>query len=80
VQFIRSLEQEYQVSLFDRTELAFNVDGAIKVLKLNELPQAVSSGGITESTPYFDNLVTTAGDLQQQWLKPSGSSWLRKYF
>lgn len=80
VQFIRSLEQAYQVSLFNRTELAFKENDAIKVLKLNELPQAVSTGSITENTPYFDNLVTTAGDLRQQWLKPAGSSWLRKYF
>jgi hypothetical protein len=80
VQFIRSLEQAYQVSLFNRAELAFKEDTTIKVLKLNELAPVVSAGGITVNTPYFDNLITTAGDFRQHWLKPAGDSWLRKYF
>ncbi|KAA9331789.1 hypothetical protein [Adhaeribacter soli] len=80
VQFIRELEQTYGVSLFDRTHLAFKVNGAIEIHPLTEMPVAVASGKITAETPYFDNLVGEAGTLKNGWLKPAGESWLRKYF
>jgi hypothetical protein len=80
VQFIRELEQTYRVSLFDRTHLAFKVNGEIQIHSLTEMPVAVASGEISAETPYFDNLVGEAGALKNDWLKPAGKSWLRKYF
>lgn len=80
VQFIRSLEQAYNVSLFSRTELAFQEHGRIKTLPLSALPDAVKSGAVTADSLYFDNMADTAGQLDQHWLKPAGGSWLRKYF
>jgi hypothetical protein len=80
VQFIRSLEQEFKVSLFNRTELAFQEKDQVKTLSLNSLPEAIKSGAITAASLYFDNMADTAGTLQKQWVKPAGESWLRKYF
>lgn len=80
VQFIRTLEQAYQTNLFNRTHLAFKPENEIKTYALTEMPQAVAAGEITPETPYFDNLVGEAGALNNEWLKPAGNSWLRKYF
>lgn len=80
VQFIRSLEQAYHTSMFDRTHLAFEENGQVKTYALTEMPAAVAAGKVTPQTPYFDNLVGEAGALKADWLKPAGNSWLRKYF
>jgi len=80
VQFVRTLEQDYQTSLFDRTHLAFQREGKIKTYALTEMPQAVAAGEVTPETLYFDNLVGEAGAINKDWLKPAGNSWLRKYF
>ena len=80
VKFIRELENDSHIGLFDRTHLAFMIDGQIDIHPLTEMPVAVTAGKITAETPYFDNLVGEAGALQQDWLKPAGKSWLRKYF
>jgi hypothetical protein len=80
VQFIRELEKAYHAALFDRTHLAFMIDGKIEVHPLTEMPVAVAAGKVSAETPYFDNLVGEAGALKQDWLKPAGNSWLRKYF
>jgi len=80
VQFIRELERSFNASLFDRTHLAFKVGNSIKIYKLTEMPTAVSAGEITSETPYFDNLVGEAAAINNDWLKPAGTSWLGKYF
>ena len=80
VQFIRSLETAYKASLFDRTHLAFQKNGAIQIVHLTEMPAAVSAHEITPQTPYFDNLVAEAGLLKTDWVKPAGKTWLQKYF
>jgi hypothetical protein len=80
VKFIRTLETDYKTSLFDRTHLAFQKNGAIKIVHLTEMPAAVSAGEVTPETPYFDNLVVEAGDLKADWVKPAGKTWLQKYF
>jgi len=80
VQFIRTLESAYHVNLFDRTHLAFQDNGSIKTYALTEMPMVVAAGKVTAGTPYFDNLVGEAGALKNDWLKPAGNSWLRKYF
>jgi hypothetical protein len=80
VQFIRSLEMDYNTSLFDRTQLAFQKNGAIKMVHLTEMPAAVAAGEITPETPFFDNLAPDAGSLKANWVKPAGRTWLQKYF
>jgi hypothetical protein len=80
VKFLRTLETEHQVKLFDRTHLAFEKNGAINVVHLTEMPAAVARGEITAQTPYFDNLVADAGSLKADWVKPAGKTWLQKYF
>jgi hypothetical protein len=80
VQFVRQLEADLHTSLFDRTHLAFKVGEGVEVHHLTEMPLLVASGKITAATPYFDNLVGEAAAIQDDWLKPAGNSWLRKYF
>ncbi|HSI90536.1 MAG TPA: hypothetical protein VK927_05430 [Adhaeribacter sp.] len=79
-QFVRELEEAFGVTLFDRTHLAFKIGNEVKVVPLTEMPVAVKAGEVTAETPYFDNVVGEAAALKNDWLKPAGQTWLRKYF
>lgn len=80
VAFVRELEQQFGVSFFDRTRLAFLQDGEVKLVGMQELKGKVAAGDIDANTLYFDTLVNNYGELQQAWPRPARQSWLAKYF
>lgn len=80
VSFVRELEQRFGVSFFDRTRLAFLQDDEVKLVGMNEMKEKVAAGEIEKNTLYFDTLVNNYGELQQDWPRPAGSSWLSRYF
>ncbi|QCR24066.1 hypothetical protein [Pontibacter sp. SGAir0037] len=80
VNFVREMEQKFQVSFFDRTQLAFLNGEEVQLVGLNELKNKVAAGEIDENSLYFDTLVNNYGELQAQWPKPARASWLSRYF
>ncbi|MDX5347523.1 MAG: hypothetical protein LPJ89_02935 [Hymenobacteraceae bacterium] len=80
VRFIRELEQEYNLNLTDRSQLAFLLDNRIKLMSVAEVKNQIKQGNITPDVLYFDNLVPTVGELKTNWVKPASTSWLSKYF
>lgn len=80
VNFVRELEQRFQVSFFDRTKLAFLKEGEVALVSMSELKNKVVAGDISKDTLYFDTLVTNYGELQAAWPRPAQQSWLSRYF
>lgn len=80
VNFVRELEQQFNVSFFDRTQLAFQKEGEVQLVGMQELKSKVAAGEIDKNTLYFDTLVDNYGELQQAWPRPAGNSWLSRYF
>jgi hypothetical protein len=80
VNFVRELEARFNVSLFDRTQLAFKKEDQVQLVNLSELKSKIASGEIDENSLYFDTLVNNYGDLQAAWPKPARTSWLSRYF
>ena len=80
VRFVRELEQQLQVSFFDRTKLAFLKEGKVQTVGMQELKEKVAAGEIDENTLYFDTLVNNYGELQTAWPRPARNSWLSRYF
>ncbi|MBC5774503.1 hypothetical protein H8S95_10560 [Pontibacter sp. KCTC 32443] len=80
VNFVRELEQRFNVSFFDRTQLAFLKEGEVELVNMSDLKGKVASGDISKDTLYFDTLVTNYGDLQAEWPRPAQQSWLSRYF
>jgi len=78
VRMIKDIEQVFGVSLFDRQTLAFFVKDKVQLLPLNQLQYSIDHGYINEDTLYFNNLVATRKDLQENWLIPVKMSWLAK--
>jgi hypothetical protein len=76
VRLIKDIEQQYQVNMFDRTTLAFAIKDTIQLLPLSQLQYAVENGFINSDTLYFNNLVQTKEELENNWIVTVKDSWL----
>ncbi len=80
VHFLKGLESEFGVSLFDRFQLAYRDQGEIKVAARQEFEQLVQAGFITSDTIVFNNMVTEEAALLDEWEIPFKKSWHAKVF
>jgi hypothetical protein len=78
VRLIKDTEQRFQVNMFDRMTLAFVVKDKIQLLPFSQLQYALDNGFINGDTLYFNNLVQTKEELENQWIIPVKESWLGK--
>jgi hypothetical protein len=78
VRMIKEIEKKFSVSLFDRQALAFAINDRIELLPLSQLSYAFENGFIKPDTLYFNNMVQTRQELEQQWVVPVKDSWLAK--
>ncbi|TAH05714.1 MAG: hypothetical protein EAZ17_00320 [Sphingobacteriales bacterium] len=76
VRVIKSIEQTFQVSLFNRQLMCFVMKDNIQLLPLAQLSYAVEHGFVTRDTLYFNNTVQTKAELLEKWMIPAGNSWL----
>jgi hypothetical protein len=76
VRFVRQVGEGFKVDLFNRTNLAFVVRDRIQVLPMNQLSYAVDNSFIDGDTLYFNNLVATKTQLENEWIVPVKDSWL----
>lgn len=78
VRLIKDIEQKFRVNMFDRTALAFIVKEKIEILPLSQLQYAVENGFISGETLYFNNLVQSKEELENNWIILVKESWLAK--
>ena len=78
VRLIKDVEQRFGVNMFDRTTLAFVVKDKVQLLPLSQLQYAFDNRFIDSHTLYFNNLVQTKTELENNWLVPIKDSWLSK--
>lgn len=77
VHFIKSLEQEFNTSFFDRWNIAYKKDGLVHSCDRNELERLVNTGEVHDDTIVFNNLITTKQQLLNEWEIPFKNSWLK---
>jgi hypothetical protein len=75
---IKELEKRFDINLFDRTTLAFIIKDKLQLLPLTQVNYAIENGFINKDTLFFNNIVVTKKDLQENWLIPVEKSWLSK--
>jgi len=80
VRLIKNIEQRFSVNMFDRTTLAFVINDKIERLPLSQVVYAFDNGFLQPDTLYFNNLVQTKKELEEEWIIPVRNSWLRKRF
>ena len=80
VRFVQELEQQLGVALLEKSRMAFLTEGRLRLLTRPELRAAIAAGEVTADTPYFNNTLTTKGELVEHWPAPAGQTWLAGYF
>jgi len=75
---VKQIEQQFDVSMFDRQTFAFIIEDKIQLLPMIQLNYAVAHGFINLDTLYFNNLVATKEELLNSWIIPVKQSWLSK--
>lgn len=78
VRFVKELGDEFQVDFFNRTNLSFFIKDKIELLPVAQLQYAFENGFINSDTLYFNNLVLTKKQLENEWIVPIKNSWLSK--
>jgi hypothetical protein len=83
VRLIKNVEQNFGVNMFDRLNLAFVIKDKtdsyrVQLLPMTQLQYAYDNQFITGDTLYFNNLVQTKKELEENWLIPVLESWVAK--
>jgi hypothetical protein len=76
VRVIKSLERQYTVQLFDRLTLTFLVNGKAQMLPMGQVSYALEKGYISPETPFFNNSITSYGEVMEGWIVPLNKSWM----
>jgi len=74
--FIRDIEKNLGVSLLDRRTIAHEMNGDIRLLKLEEFEKSYKSGELNGDVIIYNNLVDTKNQLESGWRVPAKDSWL----
>ncbi len=79
VHFIRKLENNLDISLLDRSQIALIVHRDIYVFNIQELKRQIKHGSVSPKAIVFNNSITHKHELASSWTVPLEQSWLRKY-
>ncbi|MFT3934671.1 MAG: hypothetical protein QM726_13695 [Chitinophagaceae bacterium] len=80
VRLIKEIETQFSVAMFDRQLLAFIIKDNIQLLPMPQVQYAINNNFIQPDTIYFNNLVQTKEELENNWMIPVKDSWLAKRF
>jgi hypothetical protein len=75
VRFVKQLEQQFNLNLFDRLQVAYVDDAEIKVCHLSEFEKLASANLVNASTVVFNNMITTIADFETGWKVALKDSW-----
>jgi hypothetical protein len=79
VRVLKEISDQFKIDLFNRTKIAFLMEGEIKLYSIQELPMLFKSGLLSGSTITFNNLVADKKAFDKAWKISVESSWLAKY-
>jgi hypothetical protein len=80
VNFIKRLEQEFDITLLDRFNLAYREGEKVLSAPRDEFEDLLRSGKINSNTIVYNNLVQTLEQLETKWEVPFKDSWHNQLF
>lgn len=78
VYFLKNLQAQYGVDLFDRMRFSYLEDEEVKTVSREEFAKLYSEGKINDDTLVFDTLVSNKGDFDNHFVKPLSKSWHKR--
>jgi len=79
VQFISQIENQFSISLTDRSKVAILIGNEVILEDFRELKDKVRKSEIDLNSKTFNNFITTKEELEKSWISPIEDSWLKKY-
>ncbi len=76
VKFIKELEQILGLQLMDRMLVAIHHNGSIEALPFRELRNKLNSGELSDSTVFYNGLITSKAEFLSEWERPIKGSWI----
>jgi hypothetical protein len=80
VRIIKEIENEYNVDLFDRFNIAYKIDDKVIVTNKEDFETLVNIKTVGPKTIVFNNLVRTLQEFETKWETPFEESWHSKVF
>lgn len=80
VHLMKEIEQELDLNLFDRFQIAWKSDGNIRISSRDEFEQLIEQGLINNQTQVFNNLVKDYSEYLISWETPLAKSWHARVF
>ncbi|ANQ48806.1 ABC transporter ATPase [Flammeovirga sp. MY04] len=80
VGLIRQFEEAFGLSLFERTNVAYDTGDSIKIFPMNQAKSLIGDNVIQPTTPIYDNTVNNLGEFRKNWIKNADQSWLKRFF
>ncbi|MDB5156875.1 MAG: transporter ATPase [Mucilaginibacter sp.] len=75
VNFMKRLEQEFNINLFDRFNMAYRDAGEVLSLPRHGFEELLKQGSINTNTIVYNNLVQNLSELETKWEVPFKDSW-----
>ncbi|WP_231426217.1 ABC transporter ATPase [Pedobacter sp. Leaf250] len=75
VRLMKEIEEEYQVDLFNRFNMAYKVADEVIVNSKEDFETLVNIKQINSDTIVFNNMVQTLSELETKWEVPFKNSW-----
>ena len=80
VRVVKEIEQEYNVDLFNRFNMAYIADGKIVVVSKEDFETLVNIKSVDSKTIVFNNMVQNLSDFENKWKVPFEESWHKLVF
>lgn len=77
VRYIQQLEQQFKVEMFNWQNLAFIVRDKVQVIPRQQFNSALENNLVTTQTLFFNNVIATKKELENNWIIPVSESWLK---
>lgn len=75
VKFVKELEQQMNLNLFDRMQVAYRNGNKIAVCRLSDFEKLAAENLVNASTIVFNNMVATKAAFDTEWEVPLKQSW-----
>ena len=80
VRILKEIEEQYNLDLFNRFNMAYIADGKVVTLNKEDFETLVSIKKITPDTIVFNNTVQTLEEFETKWQVPFAQSWHNTVF
>jgi hypothetical protein len=75
VHFVKELEKQFNLNLFDRMNVAYRKGNEIESCSLSEFEKLAALNIVNETTIVFNNMVDTKSTFDTAWEVPLKKSW-----